>query len=38
MLELSIDSGKSLTIVSAAPIPSSPADLELIAQLKIKLQ
>ncbi len=29
---------KSLTIVSAPAIPSAPADLELIAQLKSQLQ
>jgi len=33
-----IDSVKSLPIVSEAPIPSAPADLELIAQLKSRLQ
>ena len=37
-LNVSIDSGKSVPIVSAPPIPSAPADLELIAQLKSKLQ
>lgn len=33
-----IDSAKSLPIVSEAPIPSAPADLELIAQLKNRLE
>jgi transposase len=33
-----VDSVKSLPIVSQAPIPSAPADLELIAQLKSRLQ
>ena len=33
-----IDSVKSLPIVSQAPIPSARADLELIAQLKSRLQ
>src|ERR1035437_316427 len=37
-LNVSIDSVKSVPIVSVAPIPSAPADLELIAQLKSKLQ
>src|ERR1035437_2401409 len=36
-LNVSIDSVKSVPIVSVAPIPSAPADLELIAQLKSKL-
>ena len=33
-----IDSVKSLPIVNEAPIPSAPADLELIAQLRSRLQ
>ena len=37
-LNVSIDSGKSVPIVTAPPIPSAPADLELIAQLKSRLQ
>jgi hypothetical protein len=37
-LNVSIDSVKSVPIVSVAPIPSAPADLELIAQLKSRLQ
>ncbi len=37
-MNVEIDSGKSLRIVSVAPIPSAPADLELIAQLKNRLQ
>jgi transposase len=36
-LYVEIESVKSLPIVSVAPIPSAPADLELIAQLKSKL-
>jgi len=37
-LYVEIDSVKSLPIVSGTPIPSAPADLELIAQLKSRLQ
>jgi len=37
-LYVEIDSVKSLPIVIGAPIPSAPADLELIAQLKSQLQ
>src|ERR1035437_5974676 len=37
-LNVSIDSVKSVPIVSEALIPSAPADLELIAQLKSRLQ
>jgi transposase len=37
-LYVEIDSGKSLPIVSEVPIPSAPGDLELIAQLKSRLQ
>jgi len=37
-LNVSINSGKSVTHCECAPIPSAPADLELIAQLKSHLQ
>ena len=37
-LYVAVDSVKSVPIVSEAPIPSAPADLELIAQLKSRLQ
>ena len=36
-LYVDIDSVKSVPIVNVAPIPSAPADLELIAQLKSRL-